>query len=125
MESITKLLQMAFAAIIFCIAIACLFCETKVYHTSLAGVRERYKDDKVAYMQYNPKDIMTVTYSELIAILMQPLEINIMINDRLIDKESYTTDQLASYGIPNMVYQKTYHYDTEGDVDLIIYTGMK
>lgn len=124
MENITKLLKMAFAAIIFCIGIACLFYEMKTYHTSLAGVRELYKEDKVAYMEYNSKDIMTVNYSELIAILMQPLEINIMVNDKLIDKESHTADQLASYGILNTVYQKTYHYDAEGNVDLVIYTGM-
>lgn len=125
MDNVTKLLHLAFAAMVFCIGAVCLFFETRTYSSSLAGVRELYKDDKEGYMQYNEKEIMIVPYSKLVAILMQPLEYDIMIDGKLIDKDSHTADQIYSYGIQQINYRKTYQYDAEGDVNLIVYTGMK
>lgn len=122
MENITKLIQMAFAAIVFCISIACVFFETKTYNTALATVRELYKDDDVVYMQYNPDVSVTVSYSELIAILMQPLEYDLLVDSYRIYKITHTADQISLYGIQRSEYIKSYHYNANGEIDLIIYT---
>lgn len=122
MESASKLIQMAFAAIVFCISIVLLFFESKTYNCSLATVRELYKDDYVIYMQYNPDDAVIVSYSELIATLMEPLDYDITVDGLQIKKLEHTADQISTYGIQNADYAKSYRYNDNGDIVFVIYT---
>lgn len=122
MEDVNKLLYLAFSAIVFCIACLILFFEVRTYRDSLSEVRENYKGEKELYMQYNTKNKEVVTYAELIATLMEPLEYDVIIDGNRISRLTHTTDKIPGYGITNINYIKSYHYNVNGDVDAIIYT---
>jgi hypothetical protein len=88
----------------------------------LAHVREKIKDD-VLYQQYPNTNRETVSYAELIAVLMQPLDYNIMVDGVLIRRDKHTAYMISGYGISQSNYSKSYHYNASGNITMIVYTS--
>lgn len=122
MENINKMLRMAFSVIVFCIGMLLMITKTVEYHKLLRTCRERPRQD-VIYEQYNAKasEEVIVTYHELIATLFYPLEYDISVEGQVIPKAGHTTNRIESYGIRNTDYLKSYRYNEEGDILMIIY----
>jgi hypothetical protein len=121
MENVNKLMQMAFSAIIFCIGLTILFFKAKTFHSFLDEARDAQKED-VIYQQYPIENHETVSYAELIATLMQPLNYDIMIDTKRISAGCHTAD-LMEYGIQKINYRKSYLYDESGAVTMVVYSG--
>ncbi len=123
MENTNKLMRMAFAAIVFCIGVIILFYETKTYLSTLAACKEIINED-VIYQQKNSNDMETVTHSELIAFMMQPLEYDIMIDDFIISKNTYDVNDITEYRIQRVKYKKSYLYDEYGDIKRLCFNSL-
>ncbi|MHB8131369.1 MAG: hypothetical protein ACYDEX_20500 [Mobilitalea sp.] len=122
MGNIDKFIRSAFALMVFCGAVLLLSIEARTYTKMLGIVRESIKQDAV-YQQYNILDREIITYSELVASLFQSLEYDIMIDGVIIRKSEHDTDSISGYGIRLVNYKKTYHYDGNGVIIMIVYTG--
>ncbi len=122
MGNIKNLLRAIVAIIVFCLGTYVLFRESRIVMTTLNTTRQMVKDE-VIYQQYNIADKGTITYTELISTLLQPLDYDIMINGLIIKRIEHSPEKISEYAIPVRDYIKTYKYDNEGNVILIIYTG--
>jgi SHS2 domain-containing protein len=123
MENVNKLLLMAFSAIVFCFGIFVMMNEAKAYHNALTTVRGLFKEEEI-YQQYNAEDLETISYAELIATLILPQEYDLMIDGTVISKMEHDADKISGYGIRKTYYRKSYRYDDNGKINLIIYTGL-
>lgn len=117
-----KLVKIVISVLIFCIGVSLLFYESRIYQTSLKLVRELIKQD-VIYQQHNIVDRETITYAELIATLLQPLEYDIMIDGILIKKEEHDRSQITAYPIRQTQYSKSYRYNDNGIITIIVYSS--
>lgn len=120
MNQISKLVTMILSAIVFCMGISMVFYEAKTYNSTLQTLRELVKDE-VIYQQYIDYTDEIVTYAELIAKLMQPLEYDLIINDLIITKGNHNIDYISSYHIKMANYSKSYRYDDNGTIISIVY----
>ena len=120
MEDSSKIIYIAFSTIFFCICALFLIRSYRTYTTSLATARQSLKED-VAYQQKNIDD-GAISYSELVATLFVPLDYDICINGLNIGKGEHDTSQIEGYLIPVRDYKKSYEYDTDGNIQRVIYT---
>lgn len=121
MENVNRLMQIAFAAIVFCIGLTILIFKTKIYHSLLEEEKELLKEE-VIYQQYNSDHSNIVSDSYLIAALMQPLDYDVMIDTTVVRKTEHSTDKISSYGIQDTDYIKSYQYNDNGEIIMILYT---
>ncbi|HWT74302.1 MAG TPA: hypothetical protein VN258_06245 [Mobilitalea sp.] len=117
-----RLFKAFISASVFCIGIYVLVYEFQAYTTLLKLTREKIRED-VIYQEYNITDRETISYAELIATLMQPLEYDILIDGTLIDKDKHDKYMISGYAIKNSKYGKSYRYDDNGSITMIIYTS--
>ena len=122
MENWKELLYQSISTIIFCVAITLLLHQSASYSKLLEQIK--CKDEPLIYQQPWDKDEPLVTYAELIASLVQPLEYDMEIDGLLISKYDHTVDQIESYDIKNTKYRKTYAYDSNAVVTRIIYKSV-
>ena len=124
MNHANKLIYMAFSAIIFCIGTFLLFYHSKLYLLALESVTDQgYKDNEV-YLQYNADDFELITSTELTATLFANLEYDIRIDGQNIDKEKHDPEDIPGYGIRQMAYNKSYKYDGQGNIQVVIYQSV-
>lgn len=123
MENVNKLIQMVFSGLVFCLGILLMFYEVKTYSGMLRTTREMFKENEI-YQQYNESDMETVAYSELIATLLNPIDYDIRIDGFIIRKNEHSNDRINEYSIPIKDYSKSYRYDEDGNIIMIIYTGL-
>ncbi|MGB4661315.1 MAG: hypothetical protein WBI07_19235 [Mobilitalea sp.] len=123
MGDIYRLLKMAVTVIIFCIGIYVLLMEGEAYYDTVELVKQSITEE-VIYQQYMDTDMKEIiTCGELIATLFQPLDYDIKIDSVTILKTDNSADKISSYGISaDYSYQKSYHYDKNGEIQLIMYT---
>lgn len=122
MGNIDKFIRSAFALMVFCGAVLLLSIEATTYTNMLGIVRESIKQDAI-YQQYNVLEREIITGTELVATLFQSLEYDIMIDGVIIRKSEHDTDSIKGYGIRTVNYKKTYQYDGNGAIIMIVYTG--
>lgn len=89
----------------------------------VGNVRDKLKDNEL-YQQYYAEDVETLSYATLISTLFQTLEYDVMIDGTIIIKADHSVDRIAEYGIRNVYYKKSYRYDEDGDITMIIYTSV-
>ncbi len=121
MSDINKLFRMAISALVFCTGLYVLLHQSKTYMVMLNTTREFLKESEV-YRQSLAADRETITYAELIAALLHPLEYDILIDGILIRKDVHSLDKVAGYGIHRNDYKRSYIYDINGNVTRIVYT---
>lgn len=122
MNVTNKLYQWIASAVLFCISIAVLTFFTNSYSALLEETSKMIYDQEL-YQQYNQENKETITYSELIASLMQPLDYDIKVDGLSISKYEHYVDMISDYSIRNGVYHKRYQYDNRGNITLVIYTS--
>lgn len=123
MGAIAKLFKSTGAVIVFMIGLIVMMYESRTYLQTLEIVRNQQKEE-VLYQQYYSADKEIVSYAELVAILLRPLEYDIRINKALISKETHQPDLITDYNIEIGDYKKNYEYDAGGDLVRIIYTSI-
>lgn len=122
METSQKLLLGAASAIVLCIGLYLLIFESRIVSNMFDIVRDQIKEEEI-YQQYYAEDIEEVSYAELVAILLNNLEYDIMINEVLIRREDHDTDKIDGYRLNMSDYLKQYQYDESGNITLITYTS--
>ena len=70
--------------------------------------------DPVIYKSNNLPIAKELSYSELIAFLLNPLEYDISINGYVIRKEDHSNELIKTYPIPRGLYIKDYIYNSNG-----------
>lgn len=120
MENTTKFIKLACAGIIFCIGVFYFNYSISIYNKLVTTVREKIKDDKIIYQQYYSNEEY-ITYSELIAVLIQELEYDIEIDGFLISKYEHQAESIINYEIEMANYRKSYVYDTSEKITRIVY----
>jgi hypothetical protein len=120
MENVNKLLYLAFASVVFCMGLIFLVYEIRSYRDVLETTRESYKNQEL-YQQYNTTEESIVPRSELIATLFQPLDYDIKIDDFIIRRTEHSTDKISGYGINKKNYFKSYEYDLNGNLTMVVY----
>ncbi len=113
MEQILKLLYQAFGAIVFIIAVTLLMHEVNVLNGIINNSNDLLKDP-VIYKSNNLPIAKELSYSELIAFLLNPLEYDISINGYVIRKEDHSNELIITYPIPRGLYIKDYIYNSNG-----------
>jgi hypothetical protein len=98
-----------------------LMYEAGTYHEMLETTRENIKEAEL-YPQYNGEDKTIVSGAELIASLFGQPEYDISIDGRMIRKTEHTIDRIPTYNINQDKYQKTYRYDENGSIIMIVYS---
>ncbi len=88
--------------------------------TSVNQSRQKLKDE-VVYQQYHVADKGSITYAELIASLLQPLDYDIIVNGIMINKIWHYPEKISEYAIPKREYNKNYQYDDKGNIIFISY----
>ena len=128
MGNAKELLLQAVAGILFCVAITLLFHQVSEYDRALAIVKHSYQNQQTVSMEPNKysSEIHSamknqVSYGELIASLCDSLEYDVEINGSLIRKYEHTPDKIDDYCISMQSYQKSYAYDSSGEITKIIY----
>lgn len=84
-------------------------------------VREKLKSNEL-YQQYNDLDQCSVTYAEVIATLFQPLDYDIRIDNILYRRNYDYSYEIDENSIPKKNYYKSYQYDSEGNINMILYS---
>lgn len=120
MDQINKIIKTSCAVLIFCIGLWLMFNQTRAYMKVLSKARETIKED-VVYQQQNTDNRQIVSYGELVALLLEPLDYDIRIDERNISKSEHNKAMIHSYGIMQGNYIKSYEYDNEGNICRIIY----
>lgn len=94
------------------------------FHTMLKATKSQLADP-VVLEQYNSSDLTIVPYGELIAVLLNPLEYDIQIDDFIIRKSEHNNSQISSYPINSESYIKTYLINEKDNVKCIVYSSIK
>ena len=124
MEAGQKLLLGALSAMVLCIGLYLLFFETRIVTQLFESVRDQIKEEELYQQYYNvEKDVLP--YEELIAILLNHLEYDIMIDGVSFKKDEHDVDKITGYGLKKTNYLKEYHYDEGGNIILITYASVR
>lgn len=107
--------------ILFIVGMIYLLFSTNTYHQGVSHLREEIKENEVLYQQY-VSDEKLVSYPELVSTLFQTLEYDLEIDGVMIRKQDHDAEKILSYGIIHADYQKTYAYDSKGNVIKVIFT---
>ncbi len=121
MGNLKNLIKAIVSILVFCIGIYVLLSESRLYMLTLKTTRQMVHDN-IVYQQYNITDKEIITYTELISALLRPLNYDIKINGLLIKKIEHSPEKIDDYEIAVGDYIKSYQYDEEGNITLIIYT---
>lgn len=124
MDNINKVCYQAFGAILFCAGIFVLLYGAAQYNKALDTARNNYKDKENLYQQYNDSEDEIISKGELIATLYSGLEYDVEIDGLVIDKDVHNREFIDTYKIDKEAYKKSYLYDENGNIKMIIYTGM-
>ncbi|HHV13693.1 MAG TPA: hypothetical protein GXX75_25840 [Clostridiales bacterium] len=124
MNHATKLIYMAFSAIMFCTGVFLLVHHTKLYLSALEGVTGQSYRDKELYMQYDGDGVETVYYAELIATLYGRLEYSIEIDGITINRSDHDPEDIPLYGIRQTGYRKNYVYGGNGEIQMVVYRSI-
>ncbi|MDF2513060.1 MAG: hypothetical protein K0S04_2926 [Herbinix sp.] len=124
MNHANKLIYMAFSAIVFCIGTFLLFYHSKLYLLTLESVTKQGYEDNEVYLQYNADELETITSTELTATLYGSLDYDIRIDGQNIDKEEHDPEDIPGYGIRQTAYKKSYRYDEQGNIQVVIYQSI-
>ena len=122
MENWKELVYQSVSTVIFCIAVVLLLHQYASYTKLLEQLK--YRNQSLLYQQYKNEADPLISYAELIATLVQPLEYDMEIDEVLISKYEHTPDQIQSYGIKKTNYVKSYAYDGNGEVTRILYKSI-
>ena len=123
MENWKELVYQSVSATIFCIAVTLLLHQYVSYTKLLEQLKCR--NQPLLYQQNKSEVNPFVSYAELIATLVQPLEYDMEIDQVLISKYEHTPDQIQSYEIKKTNYVKSYAYDGNGEVTRILYESIE
>ena len=123
MEAGQKLLLGALSAMVLCIGLYLLFFETRIVTQLFESVRDQIKDEEL-YQQYYKVEKDVIPYEELMAILLNHLEYDIMIDGVSFKKDEHDMDKIAGYGLKKTNYLKEYQYDVGGNIIMITYASM-
>lgn len=123
MKNVSRLFQMFLAILLFCTGLVVMLQEAKTYHATLRNTRKLISED-VIYQQYQSENDQTLSYAELIATLMLPLDFDIMVDGTIIRKASHNIDKIDGYGLRNANYEKSYKYNETANIEMIIYTSL-
>ena len=132
MGNARELLLQAVAGFLFCLAITLLFRQVREYSQALAIVKHSYQNHQTVSVESNGSSKEShsdmkdqVSYGELIASLCDCLEYDVEINGFYIHKHEHTPDKIGGYCIPKESYQKSYVYNSNGEITKIIYQSMQ
>lgn len=122
MEAGQKLLIGATSVLVLCVSLYLILFETRIVTNMFDVVRSQMKDEEL-YQQYYSEDVEEVPYAELVAILLNDLEYDIVIDGELILRNEYNIDKIGGYGLKENDYLKEYQYDENGFTAMITYTS--
>lgn len=123
MENWKELIYQSISTVIFCVAVTLLLHQYASYTKLIRQLN--CMDELLFYQQYKNEEDALISYAQLIATIVQPLEYDIEIDQVLISKYEHTRDQIESYGIKNEMYEKNYAYNENGEVTRILYKSIE
>lgn len=107
-------------ALLLFIGLYLLILETRIIANMFEVVRNEIKEEEI-YQQYYSEDSEKVSYTELVAILLNTLEYDIVVDGISISMDEHNSDRISGYQLKNCDYSKEYHYDEHGKIILISY----
>jgi hypothetical protein len=122
MEAGQKLLIGAASALVLCIGLYLVLFETRIVTNMFDVIRNQLKDEEL-YQQYYTEDIEEVPYAELVAILLNDLEYDVVIDGEQIQRNEHDIDKIGGYRFKENDYLKEYQYDECGTIVMITYTS--
>lgn len=126
MDSIKILLEKVSVIFIFCLAGTLLLYSYKSLYQFITTTKNQINNQGVLYEQSLEKiDKCKVTYAELIATLFYELEYDVKINNIVIEKDNYNSQDFDFSIIPNGDYGKSYVLDTNGNISMVTYQSQK
>ncbi len=122
MDNIKIFLEKVSDIFIFCLAGNLLLYSYKSLYQFITTTKNQVNSQKVLYEQSLEKiDESKVTYAELIATLFNELEYDLKINNLVIEKENYNSQDFDFSIVPNGDYGKSYVLDENGDISMVYY----
>ncbi len=122
MDNIKIFLEKVSVIFIFCLAGNLLLYSYKSLYQFITTTKNQVNSQKVLYEQSLEKiDESKVTYAELIATLFNELEYDLKINNLVIEKENYNSQDFDFSIVPNGDYGKSYVLDENGDISMVYY----
>lgn len=122
MENAVKLIERAFAIFLFGLAALILFPMSRELSTEIVSVKNLTAEQNIIYEQpideLNPE---SVPYAEIISSLLGNLEYDVEINQVEINKDTYDYKTFNFTQILPGEYQKSYEYDSSGNIVKVIY----
>ena len=122
MDNIKVFLEKVSVIFLFCLAGNLLLYSYKSLYQFITTTKNQVNSQKVLYEQPLEKiDESKVTYAELIATLFNELEYDLKINNLVIEKENYNSQDFDFSIVPNGDYGKSYVLDENGDISMVYY----
>ena len=122
MDNIKVFLEKVSVIFLFCLAGNLLLYSYKSLYQFITTTKNQVNSQKVLYEQSLEKiDESKVTYAELIATLFNELEYDLKINNLVIEKENYNSQDFDFSIVPNGDYGKSYVLDENGDISMVYY----
>ena len=122
MDNIKIFLEKVSVIFIFCLAGNLLLYSYKSLYQFITTTKNQVNSQKVLYEQPLEKiDESKVTYAELIATLFHEIEYDLKINNLVIEKENYNSQDFDFSIVPNGDYGKSYVLDENGDISMVYY----
>lgn len=123
MDNISEFLYLGFATTLFCLGIYVFFLSFNEYNTVLNNVTDNYENEYLVSSKVMEIE-EEIYYSKgyIIALLFDPLDYDIQIDNYLIDKSFHNKSKIKDYRFDSNFYKKQYIYNSEGNISKVLFT---
>ncbi|NLJ90646.1 MAG: hypothetical protein GX323_07070 [Clostridiales bacterium] len=122
MENIGEFLILSFSTLLFCLGIYVFFHGYSEYNMLFKNVTTNYQEGPVLVIEEEAGLTLEDEYypkGYLVALLLKPLDYDILLDNSLISKAHHDKSKIRDYGLDKEYYRKEYIYDNKGDISKI------
>ena len=125
MDHIGNFLYQSFGILLFSMGVTLLLMNDKEFYRIYDKAILEYQNSPIVSqgMMEEGEEVRYYSKGYIIALLLEPLEYDIQINQYIINKHFHDTSKIHNYIIVDDWFKKTYQYDNEGNIERIIFVG--
>ncbi len=123
MDNISEFLYLGFATTLFCLGIYVFFLGLNEYNSVLDKGINNYEDENIVSLEaMEVKEEVYYSRGYITALLLEPLDFDIQVDNHLIDKNFHDRSKIKEYGLSSDFYKKQYIYNSEGTISKVLFT---
>lgn len=123
MDNISEFLYLGFATTLFCLGIYVFFLGIGQYNSVLDKAINNYEDEYIVSMKsLEHREDIYYTRGYITALLFDPLDYDIQIDNYLINKSFHDKSRINDYRLNSDFYKKQYIYNSEGKISKVVFT---